>query len=56
MFSLDNKLIDTKEYHAMEGMNRINYLIDARLASGVYIIQLFDENDQIVKSEKVIVR
>src|SRR5688572_7719895 len=56
LFSLDGKSIEMKEYISMKGLNKINYSIDSRLASGAYSIQLIDENNKLIKADKLIIQ
>lgn len=56
LFSLDNKLIDSKEYQAVNGINRIGYVTNAQLGSGIYVIQLIDKNNHLVITEKLVVQ
>lgn len=55
LFSIDHKLINAKEYEALSGMNMISFSIDASLSSGMYIIQLFDEKNYQLKTERLII-
>jgi TonB-dependent SusC/RagA subfamily outer membrane receptor len=56
LFSLDGKLVGMKEYVAIEGANKINYSISSQLASGAYSIQLIGENNNLIKTEKLIIQ
>lgn len=56
LFSLDNKLIDSKEYQAANGINRIGYFMNVQLASGMYVIQLREKNNLLVRTEKLIIQ
>jgi len=56
LFSLDGRSVGTKEYEAIKGMNNISYSINAQLAAGTYFIQLIDENDKLIKTEKLIIQ
>ncbi len=55
VFSLENKLVAEREYNVNEGMNRICHPIDARLAAGVYILQVVDRTNRFIRSGKIIV-
>ena len=55
LFSLDYKLINSKEYEATNGINQITFFIKSQLSSGMYIIQLFDEKNYLISSEKLII-
>jgi|SRR5688572_5435268 len=56
LFSLEYQLINAKEYDAANGLNRISFFIDPRLSSGMYLIQLFDEKNLPVKTERLVVQ
>jgi len=56
LFSLDYKLINAKEYEATNGINRISFFINPQLSSGMYIIQLFDEKNYPVKTERLVIQ
>ena len=56
VFSLDGKLVGTKEYEVIEGVNKISYSINAELTAGVYAIQLINGNGKIIKTDKLIVQ
>ena len=56
LFSLDYKLINAKEYEARNGVNRISFFINPQLSSGMYIVQLFDEKNHQVKTERLIIQ
>lgn len=56
LFSLDYKLINAKEYKATNGINRISFFINPQLSSGMYIVQLFDEMNHQVKTERLIIQ
>ena len=56
LFSLDYKLINAKEYEAISGLNRISFFINPQLSSGMYIVQLFDETNPPVKTERFIIQ
>jgi len=56
LFSLDSKLISSKEHFVTKGITRIDYPIDSQLAAGLYIIQIFDVNDKLIRSEKLIIQ
>ena len=56
LFSLDGKLIDSKEYQTLQGINKICYFMNAQLASGIYVLQLIDKNNHLAKTEKLILQ
>ena len=56
LFSLDYKLINAKEYEAINGINRISFFINPQMSSGMYIVQLFDEKNHQVKTERLIIQ
>jgi len=56
LFSLDYKLINAKEYEARNGINKISFFINPQLSSGMYIVQLFDEMNHQVKTERLIIQ
>ena len=56
LFSLDNRLINSKEYQVRGGKIKISYFMNTRLASGIYILQIFDESNHLVKAEKLIIQ
>jgi hypothetical protein len=56
LFSWDHKLINAKEYEAANGINTIGFFINSQLASGMYIIQLFDEMNRPVKAERLVIQ
>lgn len=56
VFSLDSKLVAESEYDVNQGINRINYLIDAKLAAGVYSVHVIDITERFIRSGKLIVQ
>lgn len=56
LFSLDGRAVGAKEYEAKKGVNKISYFINAQLAAGTYAIQLIDENNKLIKTEKLMIQ
>ena len=56
LYTMEGKLIASNEYMASIGINELQYPIDPRLASGVYAIQIIDQKNKLVKSEKLIIQ
>jgi hypothetical protein len=45
-----------KEYTSMQDVNKIIFSINSRLVSGTYSIQLVDENNKLIKTDKLIIQ
>lgn len=56
LFSLDGKLVGSKEYRSIIGINRFNYTIPASITAGIYSVQIIDRDNQLIKMEKMIVQ
>jgi len=56
LFGFDGKLINSKEYSLIKGINWVEYLVDPKLAGGFYMLQVVDENDKLIRSEKLVVQ
>jgi hypothetical protein len=56
LFSLDGKMVGTKEYEVIKGMNKISYSVSSQLTAGAYAIQLINGNGKIIKTDKLIIQ
>jgi hypothetical protein len=56
LFSLDGKLVEMREYEAVEGANRISYSVNPEMTAGAYVIQLINGNGKIIKTDKLIIQ
>lgn len=56
LFSLVGKLISSKQYAALNGVNRFEYYLNSNLSAGIYIIQFTDPDDKLIKSEKLVIQ
>jgi len=56
LLSVSNKLISTNEFQLKVGINRITHPINAQLSAGIYVIQLIDESNKLIKTEKLIIQ
>lgn len=56
LFSSDGKLIGTKEYNVIKGVNKLTYAVSSQLVVGTYIIQLTDNDNTLIRREKLIIR
>lgn len=54
--NIDGKQIVSNEYKASKGINSFEYFIDSKLASGVYAIQIIDQENILIKTEKLIIQ
>ena len=54
--SINNKLISSNEFQLKVGINWITYPVNAQLSAGIYVIQLIDGNNKLIKSEKLIIQ
>ena len=56
LFSIDNKIISSNEFQLKAGINWITHSLNAQLSAGMYVIHLVDENNKLIKSEKLMVQ
>lgn len=56
LFSINSKLISSNDFKLKVGINKLTHFINAKLASGIYIVQLIDENNKLIKTEKLIIQ
>lgn len=56
LFGLSGNLISTNEYMVSKGINKLSYAIDAKIAAGIYFVQILDQKNQLIKSEKLLIR
>ena len=54
--SIDGKQVISNGYKATKGINRLEYPVDSKIAPGIYIIQIIDQKDKLIKSEKLIIQ
>jgi len=55
LFCLDGKLISLSEYQMRKGINKISYSLNESLTAGMYALQILDENNRILKTDKLII-
>jgi len=56
LFCLDGKLISSSEYQMRKGINKISYSLNGSLTAGMYALQIFDENNRLLKTDKLIIQ
>ena len=56
LFCLDGKLISSSEYQMRKGINKISYSLNESLTAGMYALQIFDENNRLLKTDKLIIQ
>ena len=56
LYNLSFQLVETKEFLSTYGLNRINIPIDSRLSSGVYVVNFLNENNLLLKAEKLLIQ
>ncbi len=56
LFGLSGNLISTNEFMFSKGINRLSYAIDVKIGAGIYVIQLLDQRNQLIRSEKLLIQ
>ena len=56
LFCLDGKLISSSEYQMRKGINKISYSLNESWTAGMYALQIFDENNRLLKTDKLIIQ
>jgi TonB-dependent SusC/RagA subfamily outer membrane receptor len=56
LFCLDGKQISSSEYQMKRGTNKISYSPNGSLTSGMYALQIIDENNRLLKTDKLIIQ
>jgi hypothetical protein len=56
LFSLDGRLVSSREYRLISGINRLSFPVSASIAAGVYSIQLIGQSGRLIKTEKLIIQ
>ena len=56
LFCLDGKLISSSEYQMKKGINRVSYSPNGSLTVGMYVLQIIDENNRLLKTDKLIIQ
>ena len=56
LFNLIGKLVGSSEYQMKQGLNKISYLPKENLTAGIYILQIIDEKNRLLKADKLIIQ
>jgi len=56
LFCLDGKQISSSKYQMKKGINRISYSLDGGLTTGMYLLQVIDENNRLLKTDRLIIQ
>jgi TonB-dependent SusC/RagA subfamily outer membrane receptor len=56
LFCLDGKLVSSSEYQMKKGINNISYSPNGSLTTGIYVLQVIDENNRLLKTDKLIIQ
>jgi len=56
LLSLDGKQVSSSEYQTKKGVNKISYLPNGSLTTGIYVLQVVDENNRLLKTDKLIIQ
>nr|WP_255724218.1 T9SS type A sorting domain-containing protein [Terrimonas ginsenosidimutans] len=56
IFNLNGTQLSSRSYHSMEGVNRMEIPVPSHWASGLYAVQVIDDNGELVIQTKVVVQ
>ncbi len=56
LFCLAGKLISSNEYQMKKGINKISYSPTGSLTTGIYVLQIIDENNRLLWTDKLIIQ
>jgi len=56
LYCLNGKLISSSELQIKKGVNKISYSPNGSLTAGMYVLQVINENNRILKTDKLIIQ
>ena len=56
LFCLDGKQISSSKYQMKKGINRISYSLNGSLNTGMYFLQVIDDSNRLLKTDKLIIQ
>jgi TonB-dependent SusC/RagA subfamily outer membrane receptor len=56
LFGINGQQVSSIQYTSIKGLNKIEYMMDSRLTSGAYALQVINQKNQLIKTEKLIIQ